>query len=78
MVRNVHRRVERARHGVPPEEMGGTNIEETCMCRRHRKLFIFEANIGFSNSWSEVFPTTIQRADPRPTQRQPDEAKLIR
>lgn len=78
MVRTVHRRVERARHGVPPEEMGGTNIEETCSCPQHRKLYLFEANTGLLNSWNETFPTTLQRADPRPTQGQPDETKLIR
>ncbi|KAE8556819.1 hypothetical protein TMatcc_004225 [Talaromyces marneffei ATCC 18224] len=39
MVRSVHRRVERARHGVPPEEMGGTNIEETSGTKHFLRLF---------------------------------------
>ncbi|QKX56738.1 uncharacterized protein TRUGW13939_03844 [Talaromyces rugulosus] len=39
MVRGVHRRVQRTVHGVPPEEMGGTNIEKTSGIRHFLRLF---------------------------------------
>lgn len=29
MVGRVHRKVQHIKHGIPPEEMGGTNIDKT-------------------------------------------------
>lgn len=49
MVGRVHQKVQRLRHGVPPEEMGGTNIDRNGMISHHRFVGLFD-NFGLTSA----------------------------